>query len=62
MLAGDVNLSNDVTAADAVLLCKYLATSETLTKEQAQRGDMNSDGKLNVIDLTLLKRLLLSKS
>lgn len=62
MLAGDVNLSNDVTAADAVLLCKYLATSETLTKEQAQRGDMNSDGKLNAVDLTLLKRLLLSES
>ncbi len=62
VLPGDVNLSNDVTVADAVLLCKYLSTAAELNTEQAKRGDLNEDQQLTAADLTLLKRLLISKS
>lgn len=60
VLRGDVNLSGTVEIADAVLLCTALTGRESLNTEQAARGDLNGDGKLNVIDLTLLKQILLS--
>lgn len=59
LILGDVNLNEAVEIDDAVLLCKYLGTTETFTDQQALRGDMNGDGKLNAADLTLLKRYLL---
>lgn len=62
IVLGDVNLSNDVTIADAVLLSKYLITAADLNAEQAKRGDMNEDHKLNAVDLTLLKRQIISIS
>lgn len=62
IVMGDVNLSNDVTIADAVLLSKYLITAADLNAEQAKRGDMNEDRKLNAVDLTLLKRQIISIS
>lgn len=62
IVMGDVNLSNDVTIADAVLLTKYLITAADLNAEQAKRGDMNEDRKLNAVDLTLLKRQIISIS
>ncbi len=62
IVMGDVNLSNDVTIADAVLLSKYLITVADLNAEQAKRGDLNDDRKLNALDLTLLKRQIISIS
>ena len=62
IVMGDVNLSNDLTIADAVLLTKYLITAADLNAEQAKRGDMNEDRKLNAVDLTLLKRQIISIS
>lgn len=62
IIMGDVNLSNDVTIADAVMLTKYLITAADLNAEQAKRGDMNEDRKLNAVDLTLLKRQIISIS
>ena len=62
IVMGDVNLSNDVTIADAVLLTKYLITAADLNAEQAKRGDMNEDRKLNAVDLTLLKLQIISIS
>ena len=59
IVMGDVNLSNDVTIADAVLLSKYLITAADLNAEQAKRGDLNDDRKLNALDLTLLKRQII---
>ena len=61
-LKGDVDLDGSVTNKDAVMLSKYLICSADLTTEQAANADMNADEKLNVIDLTLLKRLLISGS
>ena len=56
-LPGDVNADNAVTAADAVLLQRYLLGEDVLTE---LRGDLNADGRLNAKDLTLLKRMLLN--
>lgn len=55
---GDVNLDGQVTVADAVLLQQYLLTAKTLTPEQAANADMQDDGTLNAVDLTLLKQIL----
>ena len=59
-LIGDVNLDGSVTVADAVDLQQFLLTEKSLTSEQGAQADMDGNGRLNAIDLTLLKRLLLS--
>ena len=58
-MIGDVNLDGSVNTADAVGLLKYLLTESTLTAEQAAQADMDGNGKLNAVDLTLLKRMLM---
>lgn len=58
LLCGDVDGNGTVAAADAVLLAKYLCTEGELDAEEAARSDMNTDGRLNAVDLTLLKRAL----
>ena len=58
-LTGDVNLDGSVTAADVDALLRYLMTSDTLIAEQAAQADINGDRKLNAVDLSLLKELLL---
>ena len=60
-LMGDVNLNGEAEIADVVLLTKYLCGSATLSAEQARAADMDYNGKLNAIDLTWLKRYLLSR-
>ncbi len=54
----DVNADGKCDIADAVLLQKYLLTVETVLPDW-QTGDMDENGTLNAIDLTLLKRLLM---
>jgi len=57
---GDVDQNGKTEIADAVLLQKYLLTSGSLTADQAKAADLNADGKLTAVDLTLLKRILIS--
>lgn len=57
---GDVNCDGKVTAADAVMLQKWLTTEGTLEIKNAIGADMDKNGKLNAVDLSLLKRLLLN--
>lgn len=57
---GDVNLDGNVNVQDVVLLQKYLIRKETLTAEQAKPADSNSNGVINVIDLSRLKKWILS--
>ena len=40
---------------------KYLHAKQKITKAQFEVADVNSDGKVNVYDLALLKRKLLQK-
>ena len=60
-LLGDVDLNGYVNKDDAILLQKYLMTDEVFTVMQGVAGDMNSDGRLTAVDLSLLKRAILKK-
>ncbi len=61
IIPGDVNLDQAVTLNDIVLLQKYLLGRASLTGTVfSHQADMNQDGKVNVYDLILLKRRILS--
>ncbi len=56
-MPGDLNHSEKVDIADVVAMAKFLmGESQTMYGEEA---DLNGDGKINALDFTLLKRLLL---
>lgn len=55
---GDLTQDNATTITDAVALQKYLLAIKTLTAEQKAAADMNSDGRVNIFDLNLLKAAL----
>lgn len=55
---GDVNADGEFSAADIIMLTKWLVTEGTVIDWKA--GDLNEDSRLNVIDLTLMKRMYLS--
>ena len=57
-LPGDLNSDNTLTAADAVLLQRYLLQERTLTQTQWQTADLNADGTVNGFDLALLRQKL----
>lgn len=60
LLYGDVNLDKHVTLTDAVTLIKYLLNQQSLTEQAYLQSDMNTDGKVNGLDLTLLRQVLLA--
>ena len=55
---GDVNGDGSVNLADAVAFTKYL--TGTAEVSDAEAADYNGDGALNAIDLTLIKRAVLT--
>lgn len=57
-LRGDVNADGAVSAADAVMMQKFLLNDGGVTDWQA--GDLNGDQRLNAVDFALLKRMLLA--
>ena len=57
---GDVSQDGVSDAGDAALLRDYLICRQTLTTEQAAAADLNADSSLSAVDLTLLKRRLLT--
>ena len=58
-VTGDINADGVCDKTDLVMMRDYLLTAGTLTPEQAAIADMNSDGRLNAADLTLLKQMLM---
>lgn len=52
---GDINQNSAITLSDTVLLQKYLLNLEPLTSSQMEIADINSDGRVNVLDICLLK-------
>ena len=59
ILEGDVTNDGKVNVADAIYLQKWLLCEQDTQEINGETADMNQDGKLNAIDLTLIKRTLL---
>ena len=60
-LPGDADADGTVQLADAVLLHKWLLAVPDTYLLNWRSADMNTDGKINAADLTLLKRRLLAE-
>ena len=58
LLCGDVNEDGQIDKTDVRFLCDYLV-NHTIPHISFHNADLNADGKLNALDLTLLKRKLL---
>ncbi|MCR4759968.1 MAG: hypothetical protein K5705_06825 [Oscillospiraceae bacterium] len=58
-IRGDINADGVCDLADAVLLQEYLLAEESALPDW-QAGDIDENGRLNAVDLTLLKRMLVS--
>ena len=55
---GDVNLDFSITAADLVALQYTLLGAMTINEKGSMAADVNSDGKINIIDFILLKEMV----
>ena len=61
-LIGDVNLSEDVSIADHVMLKKFLVKEiEFTSDEQFKCADINQDGIINIFDDIMFKRWFIKK-
>ena len=58
---GDVNMDGEFTIADAVLLQKWLLAVPGTELPDKQAGDLCEDGRLNVLDMCVIKQELLNK-
>ena len=58
---GDIDMSDKIGVFDILFMQEYLHKRIEFTQEQYEIADMNGDGKVNVIDLALMKRQLLQK-
>ena len=58
---GDVNGSGAITTADITELKNYLLGKTTFTTAQLLRSDIYLDGRVDVFDMTLLKRYFLNQ-
>ncbi len=56
---GDVNADGEFTMLDVVMMQKYLVKAGTLTDMAA--GELTGDGKINIFDLNVMKRMINSK-
>lgn len=57
-LKGDVNLDKKVSIADAVALNKFIVCASKMNKDAYDNADYNSDGKINIFDLSGIKQVL----
>jgi len=58
-LAGDTTKDDTVSVADVILLQQYLTRKATFDQQSYENADMNADGKVNIIDLALLKKSII---
>ena len=56
---GDVNCDGEISIADVVLLQKWLLAERNTHLPAWKYADMDQNGKLNAIDLSLLKRKII---
>ncbi len=60
--AGNLNLDDTLTIADMVLFKEYLTSIKQISEIQYLVADVNQDGKINVFDMIIIKRLLLENN
>lgn len=60
-IKGDVNLDNKVSVSDAVALNKFIIGASKLNKNAYDNADYNSDGRINIFDLSGIKQFLPKK-
>ena len=60
LIIGDVNIDGSVDVADIVHFQKALLTLTTLNDTAAYCADLDFNGSINVVDLTLQKRMLIN--
>lgn len=60
VLRGDVDKNGAFELNDIVLVQRWLLAEQNTVLADWQAGDLNSDGRLNAADLTLLKRALMN--
>ncbi len=60
-IKGDVNLDNKVSVSDAVALNKFIIGVSKLNKNAYDNADYNSDGRINIFDLSGIKQFLPKK-
>lgn len=60
IITGDVTQDGNVDAADAAMLQQYIHGSVSFSKTQWAAADLDANGDVDVIDLTLLKRTVLT--
>lgn len=58
-VTGDVNSDGELSAADLVMLQKWILSGEPLTDSDA--ADLNNDGNINIFDMVLLRKELVNK-
>ena len=59
---GDINADKAFDLSDAVLLQKWLLAYPDAALADWEAGDLNGDGRLNAVDFSLMKRMLLASA
>ncbi len=59
-ITGDVNFDGNFSIADAVSLQKWISAVPECTLVSLEKADMNSDGRIDVFDLCIMKERLIS--
>ena len=57
-ILGDVNADGEFTVSDIVLMQKWILGIPDANLENQDSADMDKNGKLNVFDLCIMKRLI----
>ena len=55
---GDVNMDQKINAADVTAITKFMNKTGTLTNEGKVRADVNYDGVIDGVDITLIKNMM----
>lgn len=61
-ITGDANGDNTFDIADVIALNKWILNMPNITISNTNAVDLNSDGKVNIIDLCLMKNMLISQN
>lgn len=55
---GDVNMDQKINTADVTAITKFMNKTGTLTNEGKERADVNYDGVIDGVDITLIKNMM----